>query len=211
MSAMQSVNLYRPELRPKKEWLTAHSMALSLVGFSLLLILSIVLMRNGIDEMEGLVATIEDQKKATEQRLSRIKNMPRSGNAFHIDRRLKQLKRSVLAREQIGQIIQGQNLGNEAGFSGAMTSMAKHAFDTISLEHIRISRGGSFVEMKGVTRSAEDIPLYLARLKQEDSFLGAQFGLMTMGENPRRRALHAFSLGLDSVYQLAADENGGAQ
>ncbi len=211
MTTMQRVNLYRPELRPSKEWLTAQSIALSAVGFSLLLVLSVILMNNSIEDLKRHVATIEAQKTESEARVARIKNMPRAGNAFQIDRRLKRLKRSVLAREQIGQIIQGQNLGNEAGFSGAMNSLAEHAFESISLEHIRISRGGSFVEMKGVTRSAQDVPLYLARLKKEDSFLGAQFGLLSVGKNDKRQSVHAFSLGLDSVYQLASKENGGGQ
>lgn len=211
MTTMQRVNLYRPELRPKKEWLTAQSIALSTVGFTLLLALSVILINKGITDLERYVATMEKQKVDTEARVARIKNMPRAGNVFQIDRRLKQLKRAVLAREQIGQIIQGQNLGNEAGFSGAMNSLARNAFDTISLEHIRISRGGSFVEMKGVTRSAEDVPLYLARLKKEDSFMGAQFGLLSVGENNTRRSAHVFSLGLDSVYKVASQENGGGK
>ncbi len=203
---MQRVNLYVPELRVKKEWLTADSMAMSTLGFTLLMVLATVLIQNGLKDYENKINIIESQKVAAEERILRFKNMPRATNSLQFDRRLSQLRRSVAARKQIGQIIEGQNLGNEAGFSGSFQFLAKHAYNSISLEHIRISRGGSFVELGGVSKTIEDVPLYLQKLRQEDSFVGAQFGLMSVNRDAKGRGIHEFALGFESVYRVASGQ-----
>ncbi len=204
---MQRVNLYLPELRTKKEWLTANTIALSVVGFCLLMVVAVVFTKQGLKDYEEKVAVLENQKRGAETRVNRIKNMSRSSNSYQLDRRLSHLKRSVVAREQIGQIIQGQNLGNEAGFAMSMNQFAKHSSRSISLDHIRISRGGNFVEMEGVAKVIEDVPLYIQLLRQEESFTDVQFGLLSIAKNNKRRGQHKFALGFDSVYRLASDRS----
>lgn len=206
--SMQRINLYLPELRVKKEWLTADTIALSALGFTALMILASVLIKNGLKDYEEQVRLIENQKIAAEERVLRIKNMPRAANSMQFDRRLNQLRRAVAARQQIGQIIEGQNLGNESGFAASMQHMAMHAFSSISLEHIRISRGGTFVEMSGVSKTIEDVPLYLQKLRKEDSFIAAQFGLMSVKRDAKGKGIHEFSLGFESVYRVASELGG---
>lgn len=203
--SMQRVNLYLPELRPKKEWLTANTIALSAIGFSLLMVLTIVLVKDGLREFESQVELVEQQKIATEERIQRIKNMPRV-NTHQYDRKLLNLRRLVKARERIGQIILGQNLGNETGFSTSMNGLSRHAFASISLQQIRFSRGGSFVEIRGVTRIVEDIPLYIQALRSEESFANTRFGLMSVATVANNHRRHQFALGFESVYQLAAEK-----
>ncbi len=203
--SMQRVNLYLPELRVKKEWLTANTIALSVVGFCLLMVVAVVFTKQGLKDYEEKVAFIENQQKGAETRVNRIKNMSRTVNSFQLDRRLSKLKRSVVAREQIGQIIQGQNLGNEAGFAMSMNRFAKHSLSSISLDNIRISRGGNFVEMTGVARKIEDVPLFIQLLRQEESFADVQFGLLSAAKNQKRSGQHQFALGFESVYRLAFD------
>ncbi len=202
---MQSVNLYLPELREKKEWLTANTTALCTLGFSVLMIMAMFLIENGLVDYEEKVELVESQKIAAEKRIVRIKNMPRA-NTIQFDRKLLRLTRKVRARERIGQIILGQNLGNEAGFSAALNDLAYHAISSISLQQIRISRGGKFVEMRGITKTVEDVPIYLQRLRGEKSFSDSRFGLMSVAKSANSFARHKFALGFESIYQLALEK-----
>ncbi|MFL0808797.1 MAG: hypothetical protein K6L76_00130 [Agarilytica sp.] len=207
--SMQSVNLYLPELRERQEWLTANTLVILLLGFVVIMFGSSMMMQSNLEDYQKQVELIEAQKKASEERIAKITAKARSVNAFQLDKKLNQLRRSVLAREQIGQIIQGQNLGNEAGFSASMLGLARQSYDTISLQRFRISRGGTFVEMKGLTRNVKDVPLYLQGLQQEPSFLAAQFGLLSITGSKINSRQHEFALGFDSLYQLASEQDGG--
>ncbi len=202
---MQRVNLYLPELRDKKEWLTANTTALSTLGFSALMILAVFLIEYGLVDYEAKVELVESQKIASEKRIARIKNMPRA-NTIQFDRKLLSLTRKVRARERIGQIILGQNLGNEAGFSASLSDLSRHAINSISLQQIRISRGGDFVEMRGITKTVEDVPIYLQRLRGEKSFSDSRFGLMSVAKSTNSFSQHKFALGFDSIYQLALEK-----
>lgn len=204
--SMQQVNLYLPELRPKKEWLTANTVASSLLGFAFLMSASLYLISSNLKEYEAKIVLIEKQKEIIEIRVNHIQSSPHNINMVALEQTEKKLKKKVMAREQIGDLIQGQNLGNELGFSGAMLGFARQSFPSISLQHIRISRGGAFVELKGTTNIVENIPSFIGKLKNEPNFTESRFGLMSV-VNAKNSSLHDFALGFDSVYQLAAQED----
>ncbi len=203
--SMQLVNLYVPELKPKKEWLTADSIALVAIGFAILLVLAIVFMQRHLEEYEREIVLLEQQRSGIEARLNRIKTMPRSINSRQIDRKLTMLKNSIAQREQIGSIIEGQNLGNELGFSQYMLGVSRQSLETLSLNRIRLSRGGSFVELKGLTSNAEDVPRFIENLQTEESFRDSQFGLMSVAETSRLLS-HEFAFGFGSVFLASEGE-----
>lgn len=201
---MQLVNLYVPELRSKKEWLTADSIALTSLGFIFLIVFAFVFMKRDLKSYEEKIVFLEQQKTGIEARVKYIKEMPRPVDSRQIDKTLTALKKSIHSREQIGSIIEGQNLGNESGFSDHMIGFARQSMPTLSLNRIRVSRGGSFIELKGVTTSAEDVPSFIENLQSETSFSASQFGLMSVVNDPRT-SFHEFALGFDSVF-LASEE-----
>lgn len=202
---MQQVNLYLPELQPKKEWLTANTIVLTLLGFILLTAISTYYSGKEIKRYEARIELIEKQKEIIEFRIKEVQSTPRAININALEQTKKKLTKQVMAREQIGNLIQGQNLGNELGFSRAMTGFSRQSFPSVSLQHIRISRGGSFIELKGKTNVVENIPNFVRNLKKETSFHDAQFGLLSI-VNVESSSLHDFTLGFESVYQLATQE-----
>lgn len=201
--SIQQLNLYRPELRPKAEWLTASTLAITCVGFVVIMSLAVAAVNKHAEEYEQQVVTIESQKSAMAERIKRIQEKPRAVNSLQLERQIKILKAGISARESIGQIIQGQNLGNEAGFSESLNGIARQSFSSVSLQHIRLSRGGEFVEMQGVTRTPQDVPRFLQGLQTESSFKTSQFGLLSVSKRVENRSEHAFAYGFDSLYKLA--------
>jgi len=204
--SMQQVNLYLPGLRPKKEWLTANSIALSTLGFVCIMMLAVFFLKRGLAEYERRVVSLENYTESSKQRVKGFHEKTRPTSSLSFDRKLTELKKSIAAREQIGQIIQGQNLGNEFGFSTHFQGLARQALSSISLQHIKISRGGKFVELTGLTQSTQDVPLYMQNLRSENSFRGSQFGLLSVSSNPSIKNVHRFAFGFDSVYQVATGD-----
>ena len=75
-------------------------------------------------------------------------------------------------------IISRQDLGNTVGFSAQVKALARQSLDTLALERISLQRGGNYVEFSGTARSADQIPIYLQRLRSEASFANVNFGVL---------------------------------
>lgn len=206
--SLQQINLYRPELRPKSEWLTANSLAAISCGFAVLMVVAAMFIRSELREAEAQVISLEAEQAAVQARIKRIQEQPRTTNTVQLDRQIAQLKAGIAARESIGQIIQGQSLGNEAGFSESLNGFARQALDTVSLHHLRLSRSGEFVELKGVTQNPQDVPRYLQGLQSEVSFKTAQFGLLSVRKQAGSANIHEFAYGFESLYKLASQDGG---
>jgi Tfp pilus assembly protein PilN len=99
------------------------------------------------------------------------------------------LQAEVSRREQIMALITQQNLGNAEGFSRQMRSMARQSLDTMQIDNFSLQAGGGYMEMSGRTRQADQVPLYLQRLRAEDSFQRVRFGVLNVEREERGREL----------------------
>ncbi len=197
---MQQVNLYLPELRPKKEWLTANTVLASAIGLMVMLGVIQIIVTGSVTRFESNVIIMENQQVASASRVEKLKNSPLSSNRVGLEQRIDQLRNAIKSREYVGLIIEDQNLGNSEGFAGAMTGLARQSSDSISLSRIRLSAGGSAVELAGEMKRPEDIPLYLQRIQTEKSFLQSRFGLLSVAQEKNSRSVHKFSLGFESLF-----------
>ncbi len=202
---MQQVNLYLPELQPKKEWLTAQTLVVCTAVYICLMLVTLFAVKADVEDAEMQASFAENAKLASEERLKKYSNMTKSLNVAQIEDDIEYLKREVNYRQQLSKIIQGQNLGNDAGFSPNLESLAKYSFQSIALTHIRLSRGGAFVELQGNTGNPIDIPTYIELLQEDDVFAQARFGAFSISRD-KARVLHDFALGFESLYQVAVDE-----
>ena len=202
---MQQVNLYLPELRPRREWLTLQTVAISLVVYFFVMLLTLKVSSDDVENLQQIVKAKEDAKVASEQRLEKYRTMSKSINVARMDQEIAQLRAEVAARQQIRSVIEGQRLGNEAGFSENLKGLARHSLSTIALKRIRLSHGGDYVELQGETLSPDDIAYYIELLQKEKSFAFSRFGSLSLGKS-KKTSRHDFALGFDSMYQVAIEK-----
>jgi len=203
---MQQVNLFLPEFRPKKEWLTAASLASVVIGVIVLFIVFHLLAMNNLQRLKAQVMELENRQVVAQNQLDSMKARAKPFQDNQLDSQLKYLRAALKSRRQVEQIIASQNLGNAAGFSVPMEALARHSFDSIALERIRLSRGGKYLQFKGYTRQPEDVASYVQRLQEDESFSYTRFGLLTLGKKEAARE-HSFSLGFESAYDVALENN----
>ena len=201
--SMQEINLYLPEFRPKKEYFSANFTVASSVVFVVVLVFIFFSAKYSNDKFQASVEQLENQAVASSERITEIKSRSPSTNALQLEKRILQLNESIEGRKQVGQIIEWQNLGNAEGFAGVMNGLARHSSTSFALSRIRISAGGKLIELAGETRKAESIPQYLQDLHEEKSFEQIRFGLLSMNSKSSDRSTHKFSLGFETVYDLA--------
>ncbi|WP_045860574.1 hypothetical protein [Teredinibacter purpureus] len=202
--AIQQVNLYLSELKPAKEWLTANSLMFSVVGVIGIYIAFYFIAIANLETLEQQVIVLENQQIVAKQQLDIFTKKTPSFKNNKIDVRLKYLRAALEGREQVGEIIEGQNLGNSEGFAHAMRALARQSMKSISLKKISLSDGGQYLQVMGETLKAEDVATYIQKLQFEPSFTGTHFGLLSVAEKKGSTA-HAFTLGFEPVYKLAVE------
>ena len=191
---MQQINLYLPEFRPNREPLRAIHMAWA--GLALLVLLVAYsfysshqhsLLQQQLEAEQKTQATLQTQLQAlTIQKPAQASD--------ELDAKIIQLQKNVQRHQQILNMISHQDLGNDKGFSAQLNALGAASLNTISVESFSLQRGGKYAELSGLTRSADQIPLYMQRLRKDASFSDVGFGVLNVARDPEKSGFLKFSL-----------------
>lgn len=191
---MQQINLYLPEFRPNREPLRAIHMLWGGLAFLVLLLCFSVYSnyKNGLLEQQ---LAAEQKSQETMQAQLKLLNAQKPAQASaELDAKITQLQKNVQRHQQILAMISSQDLGNDKGFSVQLNALSQASLNTISLESFSLQRGGKYAELSGVTRSADQIPHYLQRLRKDPSFADVGFGVLNIERDVEQGGLLKFSL-----------------
>ncbi len=199
---MQQINLYLPELRPQRDWLSSRNAAWATLAFLVFVVIVQVIWHLRAHNLNEQI--VERQQVVDEMQVRVNQLMPKAVVVNQsLDNVVTQLELAIANRQKVRRIISGQNMGNSRGFRGSMLTLARQSHTDIALDHFTFSRGGNYVQMHGSARNAEAVPLFLQRLKPEPAFSSARFGLLSVSSESTAADLLEFSLGYDNVYQQA--------
>jgi hypothetical protein len=197
---MQQINLYHLEFRPSRVILRSqHMLWLSLVFLGILLTYSFFTQYQlSVVEQQVLgEQRAQAELKVQLQRLSDHK--PPLEASQQLEGQIVQLQKRLQHHQQILNMIAHQDLGNDLGFSAQVNALGQAALDTIALESFSLWRAGKYAELSGQTRSADQVPLYLQRLREDPSFSQVGFGVLKLAPDPQASGLLKFSLAQAAV------------
>ncbi|MES2824436.1 MAG: MSHA biogenesis protein MshI [Pseudomonadota bacterium] len=191
---MQQINLYLPEFRPSRDSMRAVHMVWGLLAiFILLLMVSAYTIYQHSLLREPLAKAQQEQQKLHAQ-LQNMATQKPTQSAADLDINIQQLQHELQRRKQILAMISSQNLGNDKGFSAQLSTLAQASLNTISLETFSLQNGGTYAELSGKASSADQIPLYLQKLRADPSFAQVGFGVMNVTRSEPENGLLQFSL-----------------
>lgn len=191
---MQQINLYLPEFRPNREPLRSQHMLWLAVGLLVLLVLFSIYSSYRNSQMRAQVAEEQAALQAAQMQLQQLGLLQPKNLREQLETEIAQLLEERDRRAQIFTIISRQDMGNTSGFSAHMEALARQSMDTLALDKFSLQRGGSYVEFSGTTRRADQIPVYLQRLRSEASFAEVDFGVLTVERAERSDSLLKFKL-----------------
>lgn len=180
---MQQINLYLPEFRPKRQPVRAAHMAWALVAVALLLVAATLWSFGRTNALERQLAEADAKLQEQQAQVAQLQSLASPGPSANLESEIAVLKQDVRRRERIKSLMTQQNLGNAEGFSEQMEGLARQSPDGLALERISLQSGGGYVELGGRVRSADLVPLYLQRLRQESSFARTRFGVLDVGRD----------------------------
>lgn len=179
---MQTVNLYLPEYRPKREWLSLEN---SLIGFALFLMAMSALHLSQSQNLESLnqkVALLQQQEADVKQQAEQLKNKASTSDRKRLQLQVDELRAAIGNRNALKKILSGSSLGNQSGFSEHMYTLGEKRTQDLVLNRFVLTRGGEFVELEGLTRTPSSVPLYVHELQAAPVFLNAKFGFLTIDD-----------------------------
>jgi len=191
---MQQINLYLPEFRPNHEPVRAIHMLW--IGLALLVLL-IAFSFYSKHQRVLLEQQLEQEKIAQQNLQTQLQALgakkPAQSSA-ELDMKIAQLQKNLQRHLQILSMISHQDLGNDKGFSAQLNALGQASLSSISVETFSLQRGGKYVELSGLTRSADQIPLYMQRLRKDPSFTDVGFGVLSIERDKEQSGLLKFSL-----------------
>jgi uncharacterized membrane-anchored protein YhcB (DUF1043 family) len=191
---MQQINLYLPEFRPNREPLRAVHMAwVGLAFLSLLLVFSFYSKHQQTQLQKKLVQE-QNSLQSMQAQLQVLSVKKPVQSSAELDIKIAQLQKNLQRHLQILSMISHQDLGNDKGFSAQLNALGQASLSTISVESFSLQRGGKYAELSGLTRSADQIPLYLQRLRRDSSFSDVGFGVLNVERDAQQSGLLKFSL-----------------
>jgi len=191
---MQQINLYLPEFRPNSEPLRAIHMAWGGLALLILLLCFSAYSSHKHGVLQQQLDTEKKNQTALQAQLQLLSAQKPAQASAELDAKIIQLQKNVQRHQQILNMISHQDLGNDKGFSVQLNALGQAALNTISVETFSLQRGGRYAELSGLTRSADQIPLYLQRLRKDASFSEVGFGVLNIARDKEESGLLKFSL-----------------
>lgn len=196
---MQQVNLYLPEFQPNREPLRSIQMLWGLGLFILLLAGVSILSGNANRDRALALEHSRIELQQLQEKVAQLEQQRPRNNLAELDTQIMQLTQELDRRGQIFNIIANKDLGNNTGFSSHLHALGRQSLDTVSLSVFSLQQGGNYAEFAGKTRAADQIPLYIQRLRSEPAFTQAAFGVLNIQPVEDNQGLFDFSLAKQAV------------
>lgn len=191
---MQQINLYLPEFQPNREPLRSIHMLWGIVIFAVLLILLTVMSAQQNRQRAKAVTESRLQLDKLKSQVADLEQQRPKNNLAELDAQLLKATQEFNRREQIFQIISNKDLGNNSGFSAQLQALGQQSLDTVSLDAFSLEEGGYYVELAGKTRSVDQVPLYIQRLRSTTVFAQSAFGVLNAKPQKDNSGIFAFTL-----------------
>lgn len=191
---MQQINLYLPEFRPNREPLRAIHMLWCGLALLILLLAFSFYSHNQQKRLSEQLAQEQASLQTMQSQLQLLSAKKPAQASAELDVKIAQLQKSLQRHLQILSMISHQDLGNDKGFSSQLSALGQASLQTVSVESFSLQRGGKYAELSGVTRAADQIPLYVQRLRRDASFAEVGFGVLNIERDKEQSGVLKFSL-----------------
>lgn len=194
----QQINLYQPIFRKQKKVFTAVAiLQVSLIAIALFIL------TGGYSYLQ--LKKLQQQEVTASANLTRIERQFRELEAKSgqgaasklLAAEINRLNREIEQKKSVAALLEQGPYANTRGFSDHFEALAREHVNGSWLTRIGISDGGAVLDLKGITFSADLVPVYLQRLLQEQVFAETSFNVLGMERSTTRQEEIHFQVGTD--------------
>ena len=171
---VQQINLYQDRFREKRLWISAAQVAAAvLVLVGAISIWSLLLHSELQQAQQRNLAITADRESMAAELAAANAELATLLRDSRLDDEIESKARQISARKKVLNFVDANRFGSGEGFSGYLLALSNLHVDKIWLNQIRLAE--NFVQIKGSSLSAEQVPGYFDRFSDEDIFRGNRF------------------------------------
>lgn len=171
---VQQINLYQDRFREKRLWISARQVAAAvLVLIGAISIWSFLLDSELRQAQQRNLAITADRESMAAELAAANAELARLLEDSRLDEEIENTARQISARKKVLNFVDANRFGSGEGFSGYLVALSNLQVDEIWLNQIRLAE--NFVQIKGSSLSAEQVPGYFDRFSDEEIFRGNRF------------------------------------
>jgi hypothetical protein len=177
----QQINLYNPALLPKPDFFSGSTIliTLSTLCIALLLVYGVTAyLASRASEREQLSSGRLTQLQAEITRLSQEVSARKPSAQRNAE--LESLDALLAARNEVIGVLKSGVLGDTKGVSEYFRAFARQSIDGLWLTGFTVVGAGNDISIEGRTLRAELVPIYIQRLRREDSLRGHGFATLSV-------------------------------
>jgi hypothetical protein len=171
---MQQVNLLTDELKPKRDPLTLQQLLSTWLALLGLLMLVSVWQGFGIWSLESAHAERQQALETLTADNDALRASVSTAPEPELIAEVAAMRERFSLQSLMVDAVTGYERG-DAGFSGYLTDLAVNHVDGMALQRIELADGGSRITLSGETEAPVNVPVFLKRLSDGDSFSGHRF------------------------------------
>jgi len=179
---VQQINLYQDRFREKRLWISAAQVAAAvLVVVAAIAIWSFMLDRELQQAQQHNLAIKADRDQMTEELAAANTELARLLKDSRIDIEIEDAARQISARKKVLNFVDANRFGSGEGFSAYLVALSNLQADEVWLNRIHLAE--DFVQIKGSSLSAAQVPGYFDRFSEEEVFRGNRFDLFELSRD----------------------------
>lgn len=179
----QRINLYQDRFREKRLWLSAAQVAAAvLLVVAVIAIWSYLLQDQLQQAQQENLAVKADRDRMTVELSAANAELARLLEDSQLDSEIENTSRQISARRKVLSFVDANRFGSGEGFSAYLVALSNLHVDDIWLSRIRLAE--NFVQIRGSSLNAEEVPGYFDRFSDEPIFQGNRFDLFALKRDP---------------------------
>lgn len=204
MEIKTGINLLQPELLPPIALVTLNRVLALWLSILLLMLAWWYSSDYSLTKVKAEVGQLSAQKTKQTKLLEQLEqDMARHKPDPLLLARLESMKLIIANKNALHGQLTDVSGSYVAGFSVAMTELAKFHSADISLEHINIA--GKQISFEGMTRSAQAVPQWLANFEQSNVLSGQVFSDFSLEQDPDQELLLRFKVSSSGTMTAQGD------
>ena len=179
---VQQINLYQDRFREKRLWISAAQVAATVLIMIAAIAIWSFLLQLDLQQAEQRNLEIRaDRERMTEELAAANAELARLLEDSRIDIDIEDAARQISARKRVLNFVDANRFGSGEGFSSYLVALSNLQVDEVWLNQIRLAE--DFVQIRGSSLSAEQVPGYFDRFSEEEVFRGNRFDLFELSRD----------------------------
>ncbi|MEM7565172.1 MAG: hypothetical protein AAF353_19340 [Pseudomonadota bacterium] len=178
----QQINLYQDRFREKRVWVSAGQVSTVLFLVVVAIGLYSYWLDRQLSEAKSLNQAIKaDQKSMTTELAAASAELSQLLKDNRLDAEIKSASRQVSARKKVLSFVDANQFGSGQGFSEYLIALSNLHLPDVWLNRIRLAE--DYVQIKGSSLKADQIPGYFDRFSEEGIFHGNRFDIFEVSRS----------------------------